>query len=433
MTRHTTRNLICRGAIVALLFAPVAMAQDLTMPPTAPFGPSTGVEPTLAEPMPGGPEEVGPPPATGLPTMEEEIYTSGPTFGELCDMEDANANNWGPRPLLTESTGTWLRRGWWYSEVDAVVLNRMWKRDDVTLGSDSASTRSMNLNRSDPGADGNVRFTLGRFLFRDLKNRDHTLEFTAYGGADSSQRDTMSSATGGQTLFVPTDISFFNTAFDGAETMEVFYDSRFKSFELNYLVKGRMQRDRMVLTPNGDWVRTANEGLTRKFLFGLRYVDLAEHLDWNATNISDLNDEDGTYSTYTNNDMFGIQLGYGLMFEHDRWNLELMGKGGPYINDAKARSRMIVTDVDADSGISEDNSYEVNNRESTLAFVGEFQLVARYHLRPNLSLRAGWQMMYMTSVALAPDQLDFSPDSGRFPYTGDPFYQGAIFGLESYW
>ena len=29
-----------------------------------------------------------------------------------------------------ESTGTWLRRGFWYAETDAVIYNRLWNRKD---------------------------------------------------------------------------------------------------------------------------------------------------------------------------------------------------------------------------------------------------------------------------------------------------------------
>ncbi|QDU57620.1 BBP7 family outer membrane beta-barrel protein [Aeoliella mucimassa] len=389
-------------------------------------------DPSLIESVPPGEELVGPSPSVEDSIITEEGVGAPSTYGSYADLNDS-VNMWGCRPAITESTGTWLRRGWWYTEIDAVVLNRMWKRDDVEFGSDSASTKGLHVERSDPGAGGNVRFTLGRFLFRDMKNRDHTVEFSAFGGSDFSQSDTLTSSTGGQTLFVPTSISHFNTAFDGAESMSIYYDSSLSSFEVNYLVKERMGRDRMMLNPNGEWVRRANKGVTRQFIAGLRYVDLEEHLDWTADNISSLNNEDGSYNIYTNNDLFGMQIGGSMLFENDRWNVEILGKGGPFLNDAKARSRMTVTDATATSGISADNSYLVENRESSLAFVGEFRLVARYHLRPNLSLRAGWQMMYITSVATAPDQANFSPDEGRFPYTGDPFYNGAIFGFESYW
>jgi hypothetical protein len=401
---------------------PMAAAQELTMPPTTLLDEPT---PARAEAIPAGPTGGDPSYGAEGPMMAPDpLDFHGYNDKEL--LAESTGDVWGFRPALTESTGTWLRRGWWYTEIDAVVLNRQWKRDDKVLANDTTSFRRLHLNRTDPGAEGSVRLTLGRFLFRDVQNRDHTMEFTAFGGGQASQDDVLSSAADGQTLDVPFGIDFANLSFDGAQTMSVDYDSRFTSFEVNYRVKERMRRDRMVLTPSGEWVRTANQGVTKQFLMGLRYFDLEDILEWRATNIGTFAGEDANYHVDTSNDMFGLQLGCSLLLEHDRWNLELMGKGGPYLNDAKADSSLNITNNTTDTFVK-------RNRESTLAFVGEFQLIGRYHLRPNVSLRAGWQMMYLTSVALAPDQIDFSPDEGRFPYTGDPFYNGAIFGLESYW
>jgi len=373
----------------------------------------------MSELGPGEPTMAAPDPLDfhGYTNYRDSQY--GPDYSqEECDC----------RPALTESTGTWLRRGWWYTEIDAVVMNRMWKRDDQTLGFENGTNRSLQNHRTAPGASGSARLTLGRFLFRDTRNRDHTIEFTAFGGGEWSQHDTLTSSTAAQTLFVPTSISDGNLAFDGSDSMAVNYDSRFKSFELNYRVKERMRRDRMALMPNGEWVRQANEGLTKQFLFGFRYFDMDDILDWNATNIGAFGGSDGRYLIDTNNGMFGVQLGGSLLLEHDRWSIETYTKGGAFLNEAKATSRLVI-----DNDPTNTNSFVVDNNESTFAFVGELRMIGRYHLRPHLSLRAGWQMMYISSVALAPDQLTFSPDAGRFAYTGDPFFNGGIFGFEGYW
>lgn len=430
MTRQLLANFSILLASLAPLCAGGALAQDLTMPPVAPPTDQGYTLPDAdgyrlpealppGEPTPADSEDLALPPAAGPDPAAESPYHNYDALAA------SNADLWGCRPALTESTGTWLRRGYWFSELDAVVLNRMWTRDDLIMGFDTTSIRDLRLNRTDPGASASARLTLGRFLFRDVCNRDHTLEFTAFGGGESYQDDELTSATGGNSLFVPDSRSFFNPlSFDGAETMDISYESRFSSFELNYRVKERMLHDRMVLTPSGTWVRTANEGLTKQYLVGLRYFDLVDELNWNATNVASQGGADGTYRISTDNDLFGIQFGCNMLLEHDRWNIEMAAKGGPYVSDIKARSRLTYDNGDG---------FFVNNREPNLSFVGEFQLIGRYHLRPNLSLRAGWQMMYVSSVALAPNQVNFSPDEGRFPYQGDPFYNGAIFGAECYW
>ena len=425
MTRQTTATYAILFTAAAWLTVSTAAAQVLTMPPAGMAGESAGM---AAEAVPAGPMDT---PALAGETMAPPAPLDFHGYNDQSHLIDATGDMWGCQPALTESTGTWLRRGWWYAEADAVVLNRMWNRDDMTLATDNFGAglpfSRLLVNRTDPGAEASVRLTLGRFLFRDVRNRDHTMDFTVFGGGQSSQDDTLSSGIDGQTLDVPFGIDFNNFSFDGAQTMSVNYDSRFTSFEVNYRVKERMRRDRMVLTPSGQWVRTANNGVTKQYLAGLRYFDLEDVLDWRATNIATFGGEDGTYRVDTSNDMFGFQIGCDILLEHDRWNLQIGGKGGPFVNDAKANSDMTIANDITNS------SFTKNNRESTLAFIGEFQLIARYHLRPNVSLRAGWQMMYITSVALAPNQIDFSPDEGRFPYTGDPFYNGGIFGVETYW
>ena len=40
----------------------------------------------------------------------------------------------GAYPALMESTGTWLRRGFWYAEVDGLLLNRSFNRSRYLLG-----------------------------------------------------------------------------------------------------------------------------------------------------------------------------------------------------------------------------------------------------------------------------------------------------------
>lgn len=423
MTRQITATnaLLCTVAI--WLIMPLASAQQLTMPP---MGLAEDTTVPVAEPVPPGAAETSV--LSDPTTAPDPVDFHG--YNDQDHLADVTGDMWGCQPALVESTGTWLRRGWWYAEADAVVLNRMWKRDDMTLATDDftggAAFNRLRLNRTDPGAVGSVRLTLGRFLFRDVRNRDHTLEFTAFGGGQAGQSDTLTSSVDAQTLLVPFGIDFNNPSFDGAQTMNVEYDSRFTSFELNYRVKERMRRDRMVLTPSGEWVRTANNGITKQYLAGLRYFDLEDVLDWGATNILTFGNEDGNYRVNTRNDMIGLQIGCHLLMEHDRWNVEIGGKGGPFVNAARADSVLAIEN-------QPDSGFVKNNSETALSFIGEFQLIARYHLRPNVSLRAGWQMMYVTSVALAPNQVDFSPDPGRFPYTGDPFYNGGIFGVETYW
>jgi hypothetical protein len=101
-------------------------------------------------------------------------------------------------------------------------------------------------------------------------------------------------------------------------------------------------------------------------------------------------------------------------------------KGGIYLNDALGRTTLDFTsddDFDADLRLTNDE----------LSFIGEAKLVARWHLLPDFSLRAAYEMMYVTAQALAPNQSTFINDFAYLNTSQDPFYHGASFGFEGYW
>ncbi|WP_197524910.1 BBP7 family outer membrane beta-barrel protein [Botrimarina hoheduenensis] len=380
---------------------------------------------------------------------------------------------------LTESSGTWLRRGLWYADLDAVIMNRTWDRRNLAFGQEfdlvsqqtvvqfvvdfesAVQVQNAELNRSSPGSEGMPRLGLGRFLFRDAANRDHTAEMVVFGGGEWVDQqgidaqllppDGLFTPAGAGTglvdrtgLHVPSQIdgteptnideSLGLPSFDGADSMDIEYRSRFNSWELNYSVAQRMRKDRMELDPNGSWVRRASPGLTWDYLAGFRYFDLEEDLDWSATNIRSLDPTgratDGAYAVGVSNNLFGGQLGLGITYEADRWNLTTFTKHGLYLNDGRAKTNVSYTDLA--EGV-DDPGFTRDMHQNGIAYMLQGGLTGRYHLRPNLSLRAGWEFMFLTNVALAPDQLDFNPAMGRLNLSGDIFYQGFTCGTEYYW
>lgn len=374
-----------------------------------------------------------------------EGYNPGPAYDlEQCD--EGVHGLWAEHGMPIESSGTWLRRGFWYAEADAVVWNRHWNRDgkffaaqDVNVLDPNFFPRSPNfagqepqfstnrlliLDGAQPGEDASVRATLGHFLFRDSRNRDHTTEFTVFGGGDWHQHRVLSSENNFG-LFVPFYISGNNRTFNASTRQTVDYSSHFSSFEWNYRVKRRPGRDQMIMDANGNWHRAAQKGLATDYLVGLRFMESRDILDWRAEDIQ-VQGNDGSYFIRTDNDMFGFQMGTGMTYETSRWSLGYHVKGGVYLNDALGRTTLDFTADDAS-----DADLRLTNDE--LAFVGEARLIARWHLLPDFSLRASYEMMYLTSQALAPNQATFITDFSYLNTTQDPFYHGASFGFEGYW
>jgi hypothetical protein len=102
------------------------------------------------------------------------------------------------------------------------------------------------------------------------------------------------------------------------------------------------------------------------------------------------------------------------------------GKAGVFLNDVESETAFARTDMEA-------NDFTTESRDTVFSFIGQSGIMFKWHMRPNLSLRAGWEMMYVTSTALAPHQVNFRPDDNKVVYSGDPFYHGAAFGFEGYW
>ncbi len=331
------------------------------------------------------------------------------------------------QPAILESSGTWLRRGFWSAEVDAVIMNRTFARDPILLVSDdTANLNTLGIRGDIPGAEGTPRLTLSRFLFRDDANRDHNLEFVAWGGGNWSQQGQLTGAD----LSVPIQIDGFNPSFDGAQSTNYKYDSWFNNFELNYHVKQRMLKDRMELEPSGHWVRRANPTRSNAFLAGLRLFNLSEQLYWNAFGIPDGDDDDvtetGNYYVNTNNLLIGTQLGASSTYETARWSGGVWCKGGMYLN---------IMDLQSDFAVTGNvTSGSADLQGDNIAFIGQAGVLGKYHIRPNLSLRVGLEAMLINHLAVAPKQLDFVPSGNTTISSGsDNYYLGGSLGFESYW
>ena len=436
--------------MTAALWAGVAAAQGMTnagagddLPPDLTV-PSQGIE---ALPAPAGQ-------GTEAPIASQSDAGPSADSGDgYC--ESGNGDSYLPqeRGLWTElapieSTGTWLRRGFWYAETDAVIYNRLWNRKDqrfaaedqnVTNGPVSGTSLGFNpifldtnrvliLNGGLPGQDVAARGTLGNFLFRDDHNRDHTVEFTAQGGGTWEQNRTVASVAPNG-LFVPFFQAGHNRTFNASSTQSIDYASDLAGFEMNYRVHSRLGHDQLVMDPNGDWHRAADAGFEKEYLVGLRFIEMGERFDWNATDIATgavIVGDDGEYRIRTMNDMFGYQMGTGATYQAPRWSVGTFVKGGVFLNRATGQSQLNFT---------ADNTNDFNQRmvENQLSFVGEFKLQGKYNLLPNVSLRAGYELLLITSAAIAPNQATFTSDTTYLNTTANPFYHGAVFGVDFYW
>jgi hypothetical protein len=159
-------------------------------------------------------------------------------------------------------------------------------------------------------------------------------------------------------------------------------------------------------------------------LLGFRYLGLDEGLTiQQGVNFG--------FATFTHNiravnDLYGLQIGADMnIWSRGRLSIEGLVKAGVYGDHAVNRTHIGLTNsaYSADSSASADRA----------AFAGEMSITGVYRLGKHLSLRGGYQYLWLAGVARASDQVAVSdPLAGTaaVSFKGSPSYDGAFVGLE---
>jgi hypothetical protein len=250
------------------------------------------------------------------------------------------------------------------------------------------------------------------------------IEFSYLGQHNFSSSASASSAT--NSLFsVFSDFGSFPLAGQGftetdqAAFQSIAYSSTFDNFELNF--RQRWQGYGCKL--QGSW------------LMGVRYFELDE--DFNYYSFAPLNNGEMNYLVGTSNQLTGFQVG------GDIWaclipglSVGTEGKAGIYGNKASQLTTLQATTV---------NPTLVETAETTdVAFIGELGLMFNWRLSQSLTFRGGYEFLYVTGVALAPENFNSTPpflvpaftNPPRTPFIesgGDILYHGVTAGFEYMW
>ena len=93
-------------------------------------------------------------------------------------------------------------------------------------------------------------------------------------------------------------------------------------------------------------------------------------------------------------------------------------------------------DVAAGLAVAELSPWRMDLRTTSAGLLSTITITAIYRLNDTWGLRAGYDMAWLSGLALAPNQWDFTdtPSSGTTLHgAGGLFLQGASLGLESRW
>ncbi len=162
------------------------------------------------------------------------------------------------------------------------------------------------------------------------------------------------------------------------------------------------------------------------WLTGFRIIELNEQLDYNVDfivpNLSGV-------SWNSSNHLYGGQVGADVALWRLSGPLSVNGlfKAGVYGNDAQNDFTFRVLDTPLVEGGASDNP---------VAFVGEIGVTTAYQVTQHFAIRGGYQLLWISEVALASDQAQAMIDSldvDAMNSSGDVFYHGALVGGEFTW
>jgi hypothetical protein len=169
---------------------------------------------------------------------------------------------------------------------------------------------------------------------------------------------------------------------------------------------------------------------TMSCLLGFRYLDLNESFDFFSQSLAPEPVESGAFRLRVQNRLIGVQGGFEMLHPIGPTNLLTVSskfKGGVYANLAESRTQLVNAGV-----LQLDNEAD----RTQLAASVEFGLLANLQLTPRLSVHGGYEVWYLTGVALAPEQ-NVSPitlDTGRGIIADeDAWFHGGTLGVQYTW
>ena len=363
-------------------------------------------------------------------------------------------------------------------EQDVRILNRSRPRD-VGIGyefgvenQNTVGNQVLNSRTATPNISGVWGMSVGHYFARDTQNRDHFVEFSFWGGNNWTDRasfggqrtSVFNSATtthpaqkisehgdlysGYATINVLNNLSAEVTilnggivpGFDQADLQTTHYTSSTNNLELNGRFSPRGRPDRYVLHPDGRWRHECQPGTYMSYLYGLRFLQINETFDFHSEARTDTFDpttgalidsemNTGDYGISTHNNLLGLQIGADMTFRQCRWSWGIRSKLGGYVNFADQ-----VSDISAGPALAPDFVRRLAYSKHGAALIGEVGFEATYKFRPNLVGRAGYDFMWVSGLAIAPEQLQFNTDPvNRINTNGLAFFNGASLGLEWLW
>ncbi|MEM8495184.1 MAG: Lpg1974 family pore-forming outer membrane protein [Planctomycetota bacterium] len=230
------------------------------------------------------------------------------------------------------------------------------------------------------------------------------------------------------------DLDVFDDT-DRALSHTLSYDSNLQSAEVNY---------------RRYWVGFSPR-LSGTLLVGFRYTRLDEEFGFSATGIDFApgtpaggspvlplgTTTTASYSVNADNDLLGFQIGGDASYAV-RQGIRILaeGKAGLFNNDINLTTSFSTTDGTPDP-------FSESFSDNQVAFISDARLAVVIDVLPSLSIKAGYELLFLNSIATAVDNINLSgipagvtgvaARTTVFEDQGDALYHGAHLGVEYVW
>ncbi len=301
-------------------------------------------------------------------------------------------------------------------------LNRQAIVVDPNTNTTFMSTSDLKYNY-DPG----IQATIGLKLCEG-----RGLEFTYFGVFDGSASGVVTKPN--PAAFLTFRDNLVGNAFVDMDRVDVNYSSWINSFAVNLTCCSCAEcgcgeacgEDGCGISGVSLGGNSASQSMT--WFSGFRYLDLGEQMNMSTQRlILGPEPEHGRYNVRTSNHLYGAQMGGRYRQTYGRFGWDTTGTAGLFGNDAQ--QTQTVTDFPNVA------LRDITSNRSSVAFVGDANLSGLYRLSNVWNLRAGYNVMWIQGVALAPDQLNFNfadaQGGSHLNNTGGMLLHGVNFGVEA--
>lgn len=406
---------LCLVAALPVSAADVPVEEPLVIGESAP-GESVMLDPGLAEP--------------GAVIIEEGVPTEPPRMegGSDAGLSGTGCVSCGPQSTCVEAGSEWCG----YTIVDALFMQRVNSAGPLAVESQGTA---------DPGATviaaGDVRFPTapGVRVFQGWRRPDCTGIEIGYLGVWSMHADALA-VSPTQDLALPGQLGLIDgSGFESASVIQPTVASTLNAFEVNvfetHLLDGCRRHD--PLPWRRAWGILEGTTVTADWLVGIRWAGLDEtaNLDVSALTSSPPAALATTaYRVTTSSHLVGPQIGHRRRIDWGDWALEGWAKVGLMASQVSQAQSAVVGPFDGVQIREPRSSSRVG-----VGMIGDLNASVVRRLGDHWGLRAGYTLLWLSGVAQAAEQWDFTdtPTSGTGIVPGTLFLHGATLGLEASW